>query len=122
METFEPEIPPAFAKRVVDGLGQDGERWLRDLPGTLRMLGHRWRLKLGPPFTLSYNYVIAVRTRWGAEQVLKIAPPWGDSEIAREMEALRLYNGDGACRYLGANESVRAIVIERLQPGDMLTS
>ena len=122
MSTFEVEIPPAFAQRVVNALGADGEAWLRDLPGTLRMLGHRWRLKLGPPFALSFNYVMEVRTRWGADEVLKIAPPWGDGELLREMHALRQYHGEGACQLLGANESVRAIVLERLQPGEMLTS
>lgn len=122
MSTFEVEIPPAFAKRVVDSLGADGEAWLRDLPDTLRLLGQRWRRTLGPPFALSFNYVIAVQTRWGAEEVLKIAPPWGDGELIRELYALMLYDGDGACRLLGFDESLRAILLERLTPGEMLTT
>ena len=52
--------------------------------------------------------------------MLKLSPPWGDGEIEREIEALRVYDGDGACRLFEGDRERRALLVERLRPGAML--
>ena len=113
------EIPPDFARRVRESLGDAGEAWLRDLPALVGELSQRWNVALGPPFELSYNYVASARRADGTDAVFKIGP-WEDGEIAREIDALRLYGGDGACRLLESDQAHRAMLLERLHPGDTL--
>lgn len=52
--------------------------------------------------------------------VLKVGAP--DVELRREMRALRLYDGEGACRLLRADEGRYAMLLERLTPGEVLAS
>src|SRR4051812_13238503 len=93
------EIPDVLARHVVDGLGQRGATWLRELPALTTELAERWGVTLGAPFELSFNYVCRATRQDGTEAVFKIGP-WPDGEIEREMEALRVYDGDGMCRLL----------------------
>ncbi len=51
--------------------------------------------------------------------VLKIGVPRDES--ISEMAALRLFNGDGACRLLEYDESRGFLLLERLRPGTMLS-
>lgn len=113
------EIPDVLAQHVVHGLGERGTAWLRDFPTVLADLADRWGITLGAPFDLSFNYVCRATLVDGTEAVFKIGP-WPDGEIQREIEALRLYAGNGACRLLGADESCQAMLLERLRPGEML--
>ena len=72
-----------------------------------------WGVELGEPFHLSrYSYVAPA----GADAVLKVA--WeGDDESLHELEALELWDGDGAVRVLRADRSSRALLAERARPG-----
>ena len=96
-----------------------GEAWLRGLPALVGELSRRWNVTLGPPFELSYNYVAAARRGDGTAAVFKIGP-WEDGEIGREIEALRLYGGSGACRLLESEVGLKAMLLERIRPGDTL--
>jgi streptomycin 6-kinase len=112
-------IPPAFAKHIRDGLGEAGEHWLAALPGVLAELSERWCLTLGEPFALSFNYVARARRHDGTDAVLKIGP-WPDGELEREIETARLLAGDGMCRLLESDVERRAMLLERVRPGEML--
>ena len=116
------DIPPRFAGRVRDSLGEAGDTWLRDLPALVGELSDRWQVAVGEPFALSYNFVARARRRDGGEAVFKAAPPWGDGEAEREIHALRHYGGNGACRLLASDLAQRAMLLERLRPGEMLTT
>ena len=72
------------------------------------------------PFLLSYNYVCAATQKDGSEAVLKIGVP--NPELTSEINALTLYNGQGACRILEADPENGMLLLERLQPGTMLAS
>lgn len=112
-------IPATFARNIRDVYGQEGERWLRDLPALVGELARQWGVALGPPFGLSYNYVAAAMRRSdGTEVVLKVGFP--NPELEREMAALRLYGGEGICRLLEVDETRHAMLLERLRPGEML--
>jgi streptomycin 6-kinase len=111
-------VPSGFAERMGAAFGAAGLAWLRDLPALVADLAAGWGLVVGPPFDLSYNYVAPARRHDGAEAVLKVGVP--RDELAREIGALRLYGGDGACRLLEADEARAAMLLERLLPGARL--
>jgi streptomycin 6-kinase len=97
-----------------------GTEWLERLPGLLDEAAQRWRLVPGAPFPLSYNYVCAATQNDGSAAVLKIGVP--NRELTSEINTLRLYNGQGACRILEADADKGMLLLERLQPGTMLAS
>ncbi|MBI4212914.1 MAG: phosphotransferase [Chloroflexi bacterium] len=83
-------------------------------------MAERWSLRIGPPFDLSYGYVAEALRADGTEAVLKIGGP--DREAPREILALGLYDGDGVCRLLEADEDRCAMLLERLRPGETLVA
>jgi streptomycin 6-kinase len=100
-------------------LGEAGASWLRGLPALVHDFEQRWGITVRAPFELSFNYVARARHADGTEAVFKIGP-WEDGEIGREIEALRQYDGQGACRLLASDPSRKAMLLERLRPGEML--
>jgi streptomycin 6-kinase len=96
--------------------GEAGRQWLDDLPKIVEELQARWRLTLDSSFSLSYNYVVPVVRHDGRRAVLKLVFPAGQ-EYVTELEALRLYGGAGAVRVLAADESYKAMLLERVEPG-----
>jgi streptomycin 6-kinase len=113
-----PSIPEQFIRHTIKAFGSAGEAWLRTLPALLVDLAGRWNLTLGLPFALSFNYVTAARLPDGTEAVLKVGVE-GD-EVEREINALRLYAGDGICRLLAADKANNAMLLERVRPGETL--
>ena len=84
-----------------------------ELARTARELAAEWGIELGEPFALSrYSYVAPA----GADAVLKVASR-ADDESAQEVEALELWDGDGAVRLLRADRERRALLLERARPG-----
>jgi streptomycin 6-kinase len=112
------EFPPDFASNIRNSFGSDGERFLSDLPALLDEAARRWELTLGGPFLLSYNYVTSARRADGSEAVLKIEVP--GPELTSEMEALRLYDGQGAVRLIDSDAEKGMLLEERIRPGTML--
>jgi streptomycin 6-kinase len=112
-------VPPAFARHTVEMFGEEGVAWLRDLPVLVADLARLWGLELGAPFELSYNYVCSARRSDGTEAVLKLGL---SDEFPSQMNALRLYDGDGICRLLEADEGRDAMLLERIRPGEMLVN
>jgi streptomycin 6-kinase len=111
-------LPPGFVQRVTAVWGATGDSWLEQLPGLVDAYAHRWSLdSLETPFELSYNYVVAARRR-GEPVVLKLGVP--RDELTCEVEALRLYDGDGVVRLLEADAAGGAMLLERLMPGETL--
>jgi streptomycin 6-kinase len=110
-------LPSAFVKNVSQAF-PDGAQWLAKLPGLLDEAARRWKLTLGEPFLLSYNYVCAATLADGTPAVLKIGVP--NRELTSEIAALRLYAGQGACKLYQADPEVGLLLLERLEPGTML--
>jgi len=113
-----PDLPPDFVHNIRNSFGQDGEHFLSDLPSLLNEAARRWELTLGRPFLLSYNYVCAARDARGQDVVLKIGVP--NPELTSEIEALRLYAGQGAVPLIDADPAKGMLLEQRLQPGTML--
>jgi streptomycin 6-kinase len=113
------KLPIDFTRNIKAAF-PGGTEWLGCLPGLLDEAAQRWCLVPGAPFPLSYNYVCAATQNDGSAAVLKIGVP--NRELTSEINTLRLYNGQGACRILEADADKGMLLLERLQPGTMLAS
>jgi len=89
----------------------------------------RWGLTdVQPSSNLSYNFVAFAKRPsttplHGSAQdevVLKMGVP--ESEMRSEMAALRLFNGEGACKLIDYDEEKSWMLLERLRPGVMLST
>lgn len=114
------KLSEALLKNLHD-VHEDAAPWLADLPALLAGLEHRWNVRVtGLVPDLSYNVVAFAESADGAACILKLSPPSAD--IAREIAALRLYDGDGTCRLLEADSGAAALLLERVLPGASLWS
>ena len=109
-------ITDGLARNVVGAWGDDGARWLAELPAILRELARDWELTLGEPYELSFHYVAAVTCADGTPAVLKLGVPSGTS-LAEEAPALAAFGGRGAVRVLRAELDRGALLLERVTPG-----
>ncbi|RPJ28518.1 MAG: aminoglycoside/hydroxyurea antibiotic resistance kinase [Chloroflexi bacterium] len=124
-------LPPEFIRNIEGGFGDAGRQFLANLPASIDEASQRWGLTdVWPSPTLSYNFVAfakrASTTSFDGtsqlsaqrEVVLKMGVP--DRELNSEMAALRLFNGEGACRLIDCDEEKYWMLLERLKPGIML--
>ena len=108
-------LPAPFLKNLRD-IHDDADEWLEALPETLARLEALWQIRVtGLVPQLSYNLVTYAERLGGTPCILKLSPP--NDEMVLEGEALSLYNGDGICELLGRDDSVSALLLERVTPG-----
>lgn len=114
------ELPAAFISTVQNTFQEGGHAFLRDLPDMIAEASARWNLTdIQPVPMLSYNFV-AFANRGDEQVVLKMGVP--NRELKSEMAALRLFNGAGACRLLDQDEEKYWMLLERLKPGEILST
>jgi len=114
------DLSPEFIQTIQNTFDADGKAWLTGLPDLIAETSHCWNLTdITPVLKLSYNFV-AYANRDGKSLVLKIGIP--RDELISEIAALRLYTGRGACRLLDADIEKGTMLLERLQPGRMLST
>ncbi len=120
-------LPIDFVSTIKNTFGEDGEKFIANLPELVEEVSQRWGLtNIQPVSNLSYNFVayatspspLAPLPKGEGNVVLKIGVPRG--ELTSEMAALRLFNGEGACRLMDCVEEKGFLLLERLQPGTML--
>lgn len=109
-------VSKEFADRISAAFGSDGEEWLAALPEKLQEISRKWSLTIQPPFEgMAYNYVAPVIRSDGGWAVLKVGVP--NPELQTEMEALRIFDGQGMVKLLAADSVAGAMLLERLDPG-----
>jgi streptomycin 6-kinase len=114
-------IPDAFARARIAYQGEEGARWLQQLPATLAACEERWNISIGAPFpNLSYNYVASATRADGSPVVVKACIPTG--EFPQESEALRLFAGRGMTNLLECDDASEVMLLEALEPGTPLSS
>jgi streptomycin 6-kinase len=109
-------ITDELTRHVVGAWGDDGARWLAELPSTVHNLARDWHLEVGAPYELSYHYVTAVVCEDGTPAVLKLGVPTGTS-LSEEAPALAAFDGRGAARLLRADLDRGALLLEQVTPG-----
>ncbi len=113
-------IPDRFARNIVELYDASGVEWLNRLPLIIADCEQQWSLIIHPPFTqLSYNYVASAVRSDGTPVVLKVGFP--APELRAEIEALRLFNGQGSVRLLAADPDQGTLLLEQLKPGTLLS-
>lgn len=114
-----PPIPEYVRERVIGWNGDDGRRWLDEVPGTAERLLDQWGLRpTGEPFEGgSHSYVLPV-DRDGEAAVLKVI--YRDDENAAEPTALRDFDGDGAIRLYEYDAETGGMLLERAMPGTQM--
>lgn len=126
-------LSPEFISNVQNVFQEDGYAFLKALPDLIAEASARWGLTdIEPVDNLSYNFVafahrpLTAGSNIGRENpaptrnlVLKIGVP--GRELLSEMAAMRLFDGDGACRLIDSDEERGFLLLERLTPGVMLS-
>ncbi|MDX1414802.1 MAG: aminoglycoside phosphotransferase family protein [Candidatus Promineifilaceae bacterium] len=114
-------LPLHFQETILTAFGEDGLIWLNQLPQLIKYCRQRWSLTVAPHFSdLSYNYVAPATRTNGTEVVLKLGVP--RLELRTEAAALSYYDGRGSVRLLDAELDRGILILERLQPGIMLST
>jgi streptomycin 6-kinase len=114
-------LDPKFVATIRGLFGAEGNNWLAHLPELAEEFARRWHLTLSSHFNnLSFNYVISAIRDDGTPAVLKLGVP--NFELTSEIEALNAYDGRGVVRLLEADSERGAVLLERLLPGNMLST
>jgi streptomycin 6-kinase len=121
-------LPPDFISNIQNVFEEDGTAFLKALPDLIAEASARWGLTdVEPVSNLSFNFVAFAKqpSPFGRGQgegnvVLKIGVR--NDELISEMAAMRLFNGDGACRLIDSDEERGFLLLERLTPGVMLST
>lgn len=115
------DLPPRFIQTITEVFGERGIEWLNRLPQTLAACEQHWNLALLPAFpNLSFNYVAPAVISAGAKVVVKAGVPC--KELRTEIAALRAYDGRGCVRLLDSDAKNGTLLLERLEPGSLLTT
>ena len=113
-------LPPVFVSNIQNTYREDGYAFLKALPDLILEASARWDLTdVQHAPTLSYNFVAFARRRH-EQVVLKMGVP--NDEMKSEINALCLFNGEGACRLIDCDEEKSWMLLECLQPGVMLST
>ena len=121
-------LPPEFISNIQNTFREEGHAFLAALPGSITEASEKWGLTdVQPVPTLSYNFVAFARLDQGLggkgegkAVALKMGVP--NLEFLSEMQALRLFNGNGACKLIDYEEEKYWMLLERLNPGVMLAT
>ncbi|MDM8530987.1 aminoglycoside phosphotransferase family protein [Anaerolineales bacterium HSG25] len=114
-------VSTEFKQQIVAVWKEEGRAWLKQLPALIHQCAERWNLSVQAPMeNLSYNFVARAVQDDGTPAILKIGVP--NPELATEIEALRHYQGRHAVKLLAADLSLGAFLIERVRPGQTLST
>ena len=111
-------VPDGFASVLREETGDDGDRWLSELPALAGSMLDRWELTLdGGPMHGFAGLVLPVRRVDGTPAVLKLSFP---HEAEHEALALSTWDGAGAVRLIEHDADAWALLLERLDPDTSL--
>lgn len=114
-------VPEEFMRSVPELYGDQGVVWLRGLPELLDKCASRFSVHLRGPFpNLSWNLILKAEQQDGTPVVLKIAVL--QTELSREIDALRAYAGYGGIHVIDADENLGALLLEHVEPGTPLSA
>lgn len=112
------QLPDSFKDTIKNVHKEDGGKFLAVLPDLIKEVSRSWRrsdIETVP--NLSFHFV-AFEKRDNEAVVLKLGVP--NPELTSEINALKLFNGNGACQLLESDEERGVLLLERLKPGRML--
>lgn len=114
-------LPSIFKKRIISAFGKSGQTWLENLPTLITECEALYSIKVGNTFDhQSFNFTAQAIQADSTEIVIKLCVP--TSEVDNEINALDFMRGDGIVQLLDADNQNGILLLERLIPGEMLTS
>ncbi len=123
------QLPNSFITTIQKAFKEDGEKFLAVLPALVDEFSERWGLTdVQPVSNLSFNFVAFARrpsttprnVRGSAQDEVILKMGVSNNELRSEIEALKLFNGNGACQLLESDAESGVFLLERLNPGIML--
>jgi streptomycin 6-kinase len=106
---------------VADGTLLAIAQWREGAERLAEEVARDWELKLGAPYVPGFcGHVVRATTADGTPAVLKVFFP--DHESLQEADALERWDGDGAIRLLARDDVRSALLLERCEPGEFLSS
>jgi streptomycin 6-kinase len=114
-------IPDYFAQFMVTLYDQEGHEWICSLPGLVVELAEKWEIVVETAVSdLSYNFVATAKLKDNTPAILKVGVP--NPELFTEMDALAVFNGQGAVKLFAADKANGAMLMERVLPGTQLSA
>ncbi len=111
------ELPAGFLAHA--GRGERWAAWIDSVPRRLAHAIEAWDLVADGPPLHGHTAVVVPVLSDGTPAVLKAG--WPFEEPRQEWLALRRWDGRGAVRMLAADPASNVLLLERLQPTDLLT-
>jgi streptomycin 6-kinase len=97
------------------------EEWRLGATALAAEVAAAWGLTLGEPYVPGVcGYVVRADLANGTSGVLKLT--WPHREAEQEPDALERWDGDGAVRLLARDDARHAILLERCEPGTLLSA
>jgi streptomycin 6-kinase len=112
------DLPEAFRRTIMNVHKEKGREWLDSFSHLAEECELRWKLKIGNPFGLSYNFAAPVLLEIGTEAVIKMSVP--SQESKGEAYALSVLEGPGTVKLLDADPEKGILLLEKLSPGSPL--
>lgn len=105
-----------YRDKIIKIHGLSGKEWVDSIPGLIKRYENEWKIKVGDPFTLSYNYVCPAESLDGNKAVLKLSLP-SDIESRLEFEAIKRFPEEVVTRIISSDIENGALLLERAYPG-----
>lgn len=114
-------FPDDFIERVINTHGELGQVWLKELPDLIEYCQSRYRLTINKAMTaLSVNYTTQATTEAREQLIVKFCLP--SAETYNEINALNFLRSDSMVQLLHSDNERGILVLEKLQPGLMLST
>ncbi len=109
-----------FAHTITSVFGTRGKQWLNELPTIIDQCAQMWQLTdLKPVDALTYNYVLS-GNMLNKPIVLKIR--CDHQALEKEVAMLHAYANYGAVKVIAHNYDLGVVLLERIIPGNPLSS
>ena len=114
------QLSNQFITRIKNAFGVQGASWLKELPSLAANAEKLYKLNIIEAFDhQSFNFTAKAKNRDGEELVIKLC--MSSIEVFREIYALKHMSGDGMVELLDSDENRGIIILEKLNPGTMLS-
>jgi streptomycin 6-kinase len=113
-------LPEKFIETIKSVHREHGQKWLDNFNDLVKYCEERWRIQIQAPYELSYNFVAPAFTVDGSQVVIKLVV-LGDGGFEKEIEALKLFNGNGIARLLDYETEKGIMILEMVLPGEKLS-
>jgi len=112
------ELSQEFIEKIIVVHKEKGENWLKQFKALCQYCEERWSMRILAPYQLSFNFAAPAILRDGTKVAVKLCVPSDD--FLHEVEALKLFNGNGIARLLDYDLDKGIMILECITPGKKL--